>query len=414
MHEFTGGSMHFPTHSLRASPGAVIAMGAAAIALFGLTGLTFMSSSWIEFALTLLAGFAMAGAAWTLLVRGDGSSDAVPAGEHPSAHTAELARSASSLANALSSQRDGINSGVQAVGGDIARADGLLGEAVHSLSESFRQMHEVTREQQSLTTALTSGTGSKTHGRITFEQFVSHSSTAMQALVENIINNSRVGMSLVSQMENVDVQIKSALSILSEVEGISKQTNLLALNAAIEAARAGEAGRGFAVVADEVRKLSGRTHQFSDQIRTEISHVCTSLAEAEKAIHTMASQDMTFALHAKHESEQMMEQVGEINADLAQAITRNAELSESMSVRVSEAITALQFQDITTQLLGNCRKRIETVEHMFSAIERELAGGAGRPPVEQVIAELVAKAAAIEARNPVAQKQMAGGDIDLF
>ncbi|MCE2978550.1 MAG: methyl-accepting chemotaxis protein [Betaproteobacteria bacterium] len=221
-------------------------------------------------------------------------------------------------------------------------------------------------------------------------------------------------MKLVGQMETVDTQIKSALSILAEVEGISKQTNLLALNAAIEAARAGEAGRGFAVVADEVRKLSGRTHHFSDQIRQEIGQVCESLNEAEKAIHSMASQDMTFALHAKREADDMTTQVAQINEELARAMARTSELAGDMESRVGKAVTALQFQDITTQLLANCQGRVEVVEHLFEAIGREFSAVPGRPPVEEVVAELVARTDAMEARNPVAQKQMAGGDIDLF
>jgi methyl-accepting chemotaxis protein len=142
--------------------------------------------------------------------------------------------------------------------------------------------------------------------------------------------------------------------------------------------------------------------------------VCESLNEAEKAIHTMASQDMTFALHAKREADDMTMQVAQINEELAQAMTRSTELASDMEVRVGEAVTALQFQDITTQLLANCRGRVEMVEQLFEAIEGEFSAVPGRPPVQDVVADLVSRTNAIEARNPVAQKKMAGGDIDLF
>ena len=349
-----------------------------------------------------------------LLLRAHAARPAEDFMEEPASDPGSLA--VTPLGQALSVHRDAIARGMQAVGGDIGRTSGLLQEAVTSLADSFGRMHELTQEQQRITLSITAGNqnGKGATERITFERFVEHSSSSMQALVENILNNSQVGMKLVGQMETVDTQIKSALSILAEVEGISKQTNLLALNAAIEAARAGEAGRGFAVVADEVRKLSGRTHHFSDQIRQEIGKVCESLNEAEKAIHSMASQDMTFALHAKREADDMTMQVAQINEELAQAMTRSTELASDMEVRVGEAVTALQFQDITTQLLANCRGRVEMVEHLFEAIEGEFSAVPGRPPVQDVVADLVSRTNAIEARNPVAQKKMAGGDIDLF
>lgn len=399
--------MHYPTPLPRARSAALQSLCLAAACCLVALIWTFAQARWIEFGLTVavLASIALA----AFMVR----NLTVPTGESQPDEDAGQAPTAA-LSTVLLANRAGIVGGMQAVGSDLGRADGLLNEAVTRLGDSFRQMHEVTRNQQNLTRALTSGDRAGADKRVTFEQFIAHSSKAMQSLVENIASNSRIGITLAGQMETVDTQIKRALAILSEVEGISKQTNLLALNAAIEAARAGEAGRGFAVVADEVRKLSGRTHHFSEQIRGEIGQVCASLHEAEKAIHSMASQDMTLALHAKHEADQMMAEVSEINTEMARAVERNAMLSQEMEGQVSEAITALQFQDITTQLLANCRGRIEAIEQVFGAIERELSGDPGRPPVDRVIAELVARTAAIESRNPVAQKQLAGGDIDLF
>jgi methyl-accepting chemotaxis protein len=123
---------------------------------------------------------------------------------------------------------------------------------------------------------------------------------------------------------------------------------------------------------------------------------------------------MTFALRAKQESEEMTEEVARINAELARAMERSAVLTRGMEERVNEAVTALQFQDITTQLLANCRGRVEMVEQLLEAIESEFAGTPGRAPVQDVLADLVARTSALEARNPAAQKRMAGGDVDLF
>lgn len=309
---------------------------------------------------------------------------------------------------------------------EVGRMESLLADAVATLTGSFNGMHKQGEIQRQLVLSAAEGSdGDPTSNQ--FDTFVTSSSDVMQKVVDSIVANSKLGMELVELTEGIAQRTYHVRSLLSEIGGIAKQTNLLALNAAIEAARAGEAGRGFAVVADEVRDLSTRTTQFSQEIGELMQAMQASVEQTEHAIQCMAGQDMTFALESKAHVERVIQAMERQGRQRMEAIDEVARTADSMAQEVSRAVTALQFQDMVSQLMGHVKKRIEaldgTVRHFgdLAAVLRQHAGQQNMRDVgislQREVARIhqsLADLAATTSHNPVSQNAMSHGDVELF
>lgn len=310
---------------------------------------------------------------------------------------------------------------------ELRQIQDILADAIEKLISSFTAINADVSAQQELAIAMgqmLSGAGG-TNADVNFEQLMRETSETLTTFVDNTVHTSKIAMGLVDEMDDVNRQVASILGILGEIEGISKQTNLLALNAAIEAARAGESGRGFAVVADEVRTLSLRTNHFSQLIRTHMDKVHGSLGTAEKSIHEMASLDMNFALQSKNSVHEMMKEIHNTNVKVEQNMATLGKIAADVEQNVSTAVTTLQFQDMTTQLIDHTRMRVQGMD----AILREVAdasakragedGGEARQYVvrldqcKQAIIGGVATLVAAKSKA-VSQDSMGTGDIELF
>ena len=309
--------------------------------------------------------------------------------------------------------------------GEIGRVQSLLSEAIVNLAASFEGMHGQTEFQRQLTLSVSAG---KSNGAsISFDDFVAKNSNVMERVVDSIVGNSKMGMELVDVTDDISQRTRQVQNILSEIGAIAKQTNLLALNAAIEAARAGEAGRGFAVVADEVRDLSARTSQFSQQINALMSGMGDKVRQSEDALQRMASQDMSFALESKRQIEGILDDMSRQSGARTKAIDELSASAVVVEEQVGNAITALQFQDMVSQLIDHILLRVESLNsvvchlgEMTRALRADAESDNSAAAIKELrnetrkIVEGLAAMATRTSHNPVGQGLMAKGDVELF
>ncbi len=245
--------------------------------------------------------------------------------------------------------------------------------------KSKRQQHEIDLSVQSI--------GEMTESIKEVARTAEHTSQHMQAgeveaqsinqgisaTVESIADLNKKMQTAVDVIHALDSGVVSIESILETIQTIAEQTNLLALNAAIEAARAGEQGRGFAVVADEVRTLATRTQASTEEIREKISAIQRQSTQAVETITHSQQSTAKVAETATGAGEKFVAFMSDIrdlstaNVSIAAAAEEQSATTEDMS-RMMKAIGELTLE--TTNITQEVAKGIRSLNSVASDLDK--------------------------------------------
>ena len=203
--------------------------------------------------------------------------------------------------------------------------------------------------------------------QLSTEELLTQVRGLLNDIIEQLVWISENMMRVTYEIEDLQDSAKNINGFMQQVDAIADKTNLLALNASIEAARAGQHGQGFMVVADEVRKLAQQSSQFSESIQKDMAAIAKGLDSSFESISEVVTKDMTPILTHKATIESMvshlLEQKNTVVSKLGEAGGNCKEISQSIFTIVQK----LQFQDRTKQ-------RLEHVSEPLEEIRGELSG----------------------------------------
>ena len=265
--------------------------------------------------------------------------------------------------NSLMAEFQSVVQGVQTAGSHVSLTSDHILQTVALLLASIERQNEAT---SSMAASVQEMAVSVSH--------VSDSSATAQAIAQTSLEKSKDGADAIEKtvanmvamaedvkvtsltMEELGRRSKEIGSIAGTIKEIADQTNLLALNAAIEAARAGEQGRGFAVVADEVRKLAERTAHATTEIDAVIGAIQRETQNAVGDMHQIAGRVITNADEARHAGD---------------FIIQIRDESERVVYASSEIATALKEQATATELIANQIEKIASMSEGNTAATGE-------------------------------------------
>ncbi len=328
-----------------------------------------------------------------------------------------------------------VSEGIHSVKEETSQVRTIITESIGNLNQSFNAVNDDVSQQTILMENLTGKmdqseesvageSEDEQESNISMDEFISHTNDTLKNFIDVMTQNSKHGMDVVSMIDDMSEQMEEIFNVLADIKTIADQTNLLALNAAIEAARAGEAGRGFAVVADEVRTLSLNSNNLNDHIKQCVGKAQDTIDSTRKLVGDSASQDFSFIFSSKSKVEAMSSEMQKLNESVNTTLEEAEGINKRIGHQTSLAVTNLQFEDMVRQVSEHADKKIDPLKEFFEyttseicsieEIEDEDAHTEKISNLREKLGDFLIELTDMPATKPVHQKSMNDGDIELF
>ncbi len=230
-----------------------------------------------------------------------------------------------------------------------------IGEQVSLIVTEFQALAtDALEHSQQLQTVIELAQHIELDGKkVPYEQSVEVLYAPLSEAIEKILDVSKLSMTMVMNIGNAADNVTRMESSIEQVQALTKQTNMLAMNTQIEAARAGESGNSFRIIAQEVKALSERISRVSTEIKREVNSVAGSVRNSFSLVDRLAHYDMTENMQLRDKVNELIDSILEQNKGFSERLYEASEASEHTAKMIQKLIDAIQLQDRSSQVIGD-------------------------------------------------------------
>lgn len=300
---------------------------------------------------------------------------------------------------------------------NLQQVGSLVSDAGRTIAESFQELERDTESQRQLIESLVSTSqDSSNRGLATLIEEVR---AALRSLESALVTSAGVSRESTSEMTRLTQELEEVFQLLGQMRDISLQTHILAINASLEAARAGDFGGAFNVVAVEVRQLANKSNEFNDRLGNEIGRARSSISSVCDSLVRSVETGNSAAAGASARNLALLTALSELDSHLSGLLSQLETLSASIRERIGMTVRALQYEDMVTQIQANSSEHLRRIEYAGTVLGKLLRTLENSP--SKITPELLAhyegalvRALACEIRSPVKQQSVEEGSVELF
>lgn len=272
---------------------------------------------------------------------------------------------------------------IRALASEIGDTSEFVEAETSALSSRFRRLALSAEQQTARVDSLTGlAIGVELDGEsVPIDRIAGLLEQTLSDVVEKILMLSKDSMSMVYALNELNASVVRVDQCMEQLNGINRTTNMLALNARIEAERAGDAGAAFRVVAQEVRELSKATSTLAASMQAELDAVKTGIVSGQATLRRVATIDMSENIMVKDRLELLLEALVRRSASLSSIVSDAVREAEQISVDVDGMVTGVQFQDRTRQRLEHVVDALDVIDQALA--ELKTMSAACQPGIEQ-------------------------------